>query len=81
MGVSQNLGYLFLGVPIIRIIVFWGLYWGPLVLGNYQIVVTTIVVVIMIVVIPLQRLSPAHRHLRVRHFLQKCDRELVKQLL
>ena len=27
----------FLGVPIIRIIVFWGLYWGPLILGNYQI--------------------------------------------
>ena len=26
-----------LGVPIIRIIVFWGLYWGPLILGNYQI--------------------------------------------
>ena len=26
----------FLGVPIIRIIVFWGLYWGPLILGNYQ---------------------------------------------
>ena len=27
----------FLGVPIIRTIVFWGLYWGPLVLGNYHI--------------------------------------------
>ena len=28
----------FLGVPIIRIriIVYWGLYWGPLILGNYQ---------------------------------------------
>ena len=26
------------GVVIIRIVVFWGLYWGPLVLGNYQIV-------------------------------------------
>ena len=25
-----------LGVPIIRIIVFWGLYWGPLILGNYH---------------------------------------------
>ena len=23
--------------PIIRVIVFWGLYWGPPVLGNYQI--------------------------------------------
>ena len=26
-----------LGVPIIRIIVFWDLYWGPPILGNYQI--------------------------------------------
>ena len=26
-----------LGVPILRIIVFGGLYWGPLILGNYQI--------------------------------------------
>ena len=26
-----------LGVPIIRIIVFWGLYWGLLILGNYHI--------------------------------------------
>ena len=26
-----------LGVPIIRIIVYWCLYWGPLILGNYQI--------------------------------------------
>ena len=26
-----------LGVPIIRIIVFWGLYWGALILGNYHI--------------------------------------------
>ena len=26
-----------LGVPIIRTIVFWGLYWGPLILGNYHI--------------------------------------------
>ena len=25
-----------LGVPIIRIIIFWGLYWGPLLLGNYH---------------------------------------------
>ena len=25
-----------LGVPIIRTIVFWGLYWGPLILGNYH---------------------------------------------
>ena len=26
----------FLGVPIIRIIVFWGLDWGPLILGKYH---------------------------------------------
>ena len=26
-----------LGVPIIRTIVFRGLYWGPLILGNYHI--------------------------------------------
>ena len=25
------------GVPIIRTIVFWGLYWGPLILGNYHV--------------------------------------------
>ena len=23
-------------VPIIRIIVYWGLYWGPPILGNYR---------------------------------------------
>ena len=26
----------FLGVPIIRIMIYWGLYWGPPVLGNYH---------------------------------------------
>ena len=26
-----------MGVPVIRIIVYWGLYWGPLISGNYQI--------------------------------------------
>ena len=26
-----------LGVPIIGTIVYWGLYWGPPVLGNYHI--------------------------------------------
>ena len=26
-----------LGVPIIRIIVYWGLCWGPLILGNYHV--------------------------------------------
>ena len=28
-----------LGLPILRIIVFWGLYWGPLILGNYHMVI------------------------------------------
>ena len=23
-------------IPIIRIIVYWGLYWGPPIMGNYQ---------------------------------------------
>ena len=27
----------FLGVPLIKIIVYWGLYWGPLFWGNYHI--------------------------------------------
>ena len=26
-----------LGVPIVRTIVFWGLHWGPIILGNYHI--------------------------------------------
>ena len=26
----------FLGVPLRRIRIFWGLYWGPPILGNYQ---------------------------------------------
>ena len=30
----------FLGFPRIRIIVFWGLYWDPLIVGNYQIVLS-----------------------------------------
>ena len=32
----------FLGVPIVRTIVYWGLYWGPLILGNYHIGSTTL---------------------------------------
>ena len=36
-GSFLKLGVPFLGVPIIRTIVFWGLYWGPLILGNYHI--------------------------------------------
>ena len=31
LGVSPKLGVPFLGVPIIRTIVFGGLYWGPLI--------------------------------------------------
>ena len=27
-----------LGVPIVRTIIYWGLYWGPLILGNYHVV-------------------------------------------
>ena len=25
------------GVPIVKIVVFWGLYWGPLIYGNYHV--------------------------------------------
>ena len=35
-GGFPKLGVPFLGVPMIRTIVFWGLYWGPLILGKYQ---------------------------------------------
>ena len=31
-----------LGVPIIRTIVFWGLYWGPPILGNYHMCMYTL---------------------------------------
>ena len=34
-GFPEIRGTLF-GVPIIRIIVYWGLYWGPLILGNHH---------------------------------------------
>ena len=34
-GISKIRGT-FLGVPIILFIVFWGLYWGSPILGNYQ---------------------------------------------
>ena len=30
----------FFGVPIIRIIVFWGLNWGPPILRNYHVEVS-----------------------------------------
>ena len=36
MGVPKIRGTL-VGVPIIRTIVFWGLCWGPPILGNYHI--------------------------------------------
>ena len=32
-----------LGIPIIRTIVFWGLYWGPDILGNYHMYIYTYV--------------------------------------
>ena len=34
-GFPKNRGT-FLGVPIIRTMVYWGSYWGPLILGNYH---------------------------------------------
>ena len=34
---SPKLGNPFWGVPIIRIIVYWGLYWGPLISASYHI--------------------------------------------
>ena len=38
MGGFPKLGVPFLGVSIIRrVIVYLGLYWGPLILGNYHI--------------------------------------------
>ena len=41
MGVSQIRGT-FLGVLILSIIVYWGLYWGTLILGKYHIVLISI---------------------------------------
>ena len=38
MAVSPS-GGRFLREPIIRIMVFWALYWVPLILGNYQMAV------------------------------------------
>ena len=34
----HKIGGTLLGVPILRIIIFWGLYWGPPILGNYHMV-------------------------------------------
>ena len=36
LGAFPKLRVPFLGVPIIRTIVFWGPYWGSIVLGNYH---------------------------------------------
>ena len=36
MGSPLNEGY-FWGVTRIRIVAFWGLYWGPPVVGNYPV--------------------------------------------
>ena len=36
MVVSHNQGNFFWGVPIIRTIVYWSIYWGTLILGNYD---------------------------------------------
>ena len=35
-----------MGVPIIRTIVFWGLYWGPPSLGNYHVLALLFAVLI-----------------------------------
>ena len=35
-GGFPKIGIPFWGVPKIRILAFWGLYWGPLILGNYH---------------------------------------------
>ena len=39
-GGFAKLGEPFSEVPIIRIVIFGCLYWGPLILGNYHIVCT-----------------------------------------
>ena len=36
-GGFPKLGVPFLGVPIIRNLVYWGLYWGHPILGKYHI--------------------------------------------
>ena len=38
----------FLGVPIIRTLVFWGPYWGPLILGNYHIYIYVYTVLLIL---------------------------------
>ena len=39
-GSFLKLGVPFVGVPTIRTIVYWGLYWGTLILGDYHILST-----------------------------------------
>ena len=41
----------FLGFPIYRTIVFWGLYWGPPIFGNYHLIVIRVLFMIVIVVL------------------------------
>ena len=36
-GGFPKLGRTILRVPIIRIMPYWGLYWGPIIYGNYHI--------------------------------------------
>ena len=38
LGGFRKLGIPFWGVPIIRLKIFWGQYWGPVILGNYLLV-------------------------------------------
>ena len=38
LGGFPKLGVPFLGVPIIRTIVYWGLYWGTSILGSYHLI-------------------------------------------
>ena len=40
MWVFPKIRGTFFGVPIIRIIIYKGLYWGLFVLGNYHVVLT-----------------------------------------
>ena len=41
-GGFPKLGVPFLGIHIIRTIVFWGLYWGLPILGIYHLVTTSV---------------------------------------
>ena len=56
IGDFPKLGVPFLGVPIIRTIVFWGLHWSPLILGNYHIGVTQ-----RIGILPYNDLEPSEK--------------------